>query len=75
FTIDLTRTISESAPWNTIKDTRLAAGKQMSWSWTAQAPVQAPSGTWLVRATLHRTIQGTAEEHPILQQEVPLRMQ
>lgn len=54
-TADLRRSLSESPPWSTVADTRLAAGAQQRWPLSLRLPVDAPKGAYVLRTTLSWT--------------------
>lgn len=72
FVAPLVRTLEPAAPWNTVSDTRLAAGEERVWSWTAELPLRAPSGTWALQTSLTRTHSGSREDEPLVFQRVEL---
>jgi hypothetical protein len=74
FEATLGRTLGEEPPWPTLEDTRLQAGEERTWSWSAALPADAPAGDWTLVVTLQPQVRGTDTGTPVLRRRLPLRV-
>ena len=72
FQIDLVRQVESSPPFQTLSDSRIAAGQQVRWSSTHQLGFEAPSGAWSARVRLSQTVNGFIVGKPIFDSLTPL---
>jgi len=74
-TEDLVRSLEDTPPYQTLSDTRLAAGEERRFPWEGALEHDAPAGPWSLVVLARPTVRGETLPDTLLERRVPLRVE
>jgi len=74
-TIDLARTLEDAPPFQSISDTRLAAGEERKIDWEGTLTHDAPTGPWFLVVRATPTLRGEALSKEVLERRLPVSVE